>query len=135
MHGLKRTSIKLSGRVGDVQALARRSEIIGARLLLLERIFVATGHAQRMFETAGITGGKFRILPFGIKNHGYARRIRQRTDRPLILGFIGSMLPHKGLHILVEASRLLPADAAVNIKIYRKAVRCRCSANGYRAVC
>ncbi|CAG9933555.1 glycosyltransferase family 4 protein [Candidatus Nitrotoga arctica] len=120
VYALKRTNAKLSGRFGDVQALARRSEIIGARLPLLERIFVATTHAQRMIETAGIIGGKFRVLPFGIKDHGYVKRIRQRTDRPLVLGFIGSMLPHKGLHILVEASKLLPADAAVKIKIYGK---------------
>ena len=117
---LKRSNIRLSGRVGDVQALARRNEIIRARLLLLDKIFVATSHAQKVFETAGITGGKFRVLPFGIKSHGYVKRIRQRTDRPLVLGFIGSILPHKGLHILVEASRLLPADAAVSIKIYGK---------------
>ena len=120
MYGLKRSSIKFSGKVGDVQALARRSEIIGARLLLLKRIFVATSHAQRMLENAGITSGKFRVLPFGIKNHGYVKRIRRRTDRPLVLGFIGSILPHKGLHILVEASRLLPTDVAVEIKIYGK---------------
>ena len=120
MYGLKSSNIEFSGRVGDVQALARRSEIIGARLPLLERIFVATSHAQIMLETAGITGGKFRVLPFGIKNHGYVKRIRQRTDMPLVLGFIGSMLPHKGLHILVEASKLLPADATVKIKIYGK---------------
>ncbi|MDP2827050.1 MAG: glycosyltransferase family 4 protein [Sulfuricellaceae bacterium] len=117
---LRRIHAKLSGKVGDVQALAKRSEIIGSRLLLLERIFVATGHAQRMLETAGIRGGKFRILPFGIKNHGYVKRVRQRKDGPLVLGFIGSVLPHKGLHVLVEASRLLPADAAVKIKIYGK---------------
>ena len=117
---LKRSNIKPSGSVGDVQALARRSEIIGARLLLLERIFVASSHAKRMFETAGIMGGKFRVLPFGIKSHGYVKRIRQRTDSPLVLGFIGSILPHKGLHVLVEASKLLPADAAVKIKIYGK---------------
>lgn len=120
MYCLKRINIKLSGRLGDAQALARRSEIIGARLLFMKRIFVATGHAQRMLAAAGITGGKFRVLPFGIKNHGYIKRIRQRTGKPLMLGFIGSMLPHKGLHILVEAVRLLPADAAVNIKIYGK---------------
>jgi glycosyltransferase involved in cell wall biosynthesis len=120
MYGLKRTKRKLSGRVGDVQALARRREVIGARLLLLERIFVATRHAQKMLETAGIKGGKFRVLPFGIKNYGYVKRIRQRTDKPLVLGFIGSFLHHKGLHVLVQASRLLPADAAVKIKIYGK---------------
>ncbi|CAH1385725.1 glycosyltransferase family 4 protein [Candidatus Nitrotoga sp. M5] len=117
---LKRSNIRPSGNVGDVQALARRSEIISARLLLLERIFVASSHAKRMFETAGIRGEKFRVLPFGIKSHGYIKRIRQRTDKPLVLGFIGSMLPHKGLHVLVEASRLLPADAVVTIKIYGK---------------
>lgn len=120
MRYLKRSNVKPSGSVGDVQALARRSEIIGARLLLLERIFVASSHAKRMFETAGIMGAKFRVLPFGIKNHGYVKRIRQRTDSPLVLGFIGSILPHKGLHVLIEASKLLPADAAVKIKIYGK---------------
>jgi glycosyltransferase involved in cell wall biosynthesis len=120
MSVLGNTGRTLSGRAGDVQALARRPATIAARLPLLQKIFVASSHAQRMLEASGVAGGKFRVLPFGIKGHGYKRRIRCSSDAPLALGFVGSMLPHKGLHVLLEAFKLLPADAAVTLKIYGK---------------
>jgi glycosyltransferase involved in cell wall biosynthesis len=110
----------LSGRVGVVQALAKRGEIIGQRFHSLRTIFVPTRHAQMALEKSGLGHGKFRILPFGIKNHGYVKRTRVRTGNDLVLGFIGQFLPHKGLHILVEAIRLLPSDLPVQVKIYGK---------------
>jgi len=117
---LENVGHELSGRLGVVQALAQRSSIIGQRFHLLRRIFVPTLHAQTALQENGIPGDKFRILPFGLKDHGYSKRVRERGNGDLIVGFIGQFLPHKGLHVLIEAMRLLPASSRVKVKIYGK---------------
>lgn len=120
MSCLKKSQTEFSGSVGNAQALVRRRETIAQRLPFVRRIFVASNHARKMLEGAGVKDTKFRVLPFGIKNYGYVRRVRERTDKKLVLGFIGSFLRHKGLHVLLDAVRLLPADIDVLIKVYGK---------------
>lgn len=115
---LKRSGGNWSGRIGDAQALARRGATIAQRLPLLEKIFVPTRHAQRTLESNGIEDARFRVLPFGIKDHGYLKRVRQRGDGALVLGFIGSILPHKGLHVLLEALALVSRELPVTLKVY-----------------
>lgn len=119
MGTLKQINAELPGVLGVTQSLAKRRSIIAERLRSLKKIFVPTRHAQATLERNGITAQGFRVLPFGIKDHGYVKRARQRNGN-LVLGFIGQFLPHKGLHVLLEALRLLPEDCPVSIKVYAK---------------
>jgi glycosyltransferase involved in cell wall biosynthesis len=41
---------------------------------------------------------------------GTARRITETLQRPLRVGFLGSVMAHKGVHVLVQALQLLPAN-------------------------
>jgi glycosyltransferase involved in cell wall biosynthesis len=120
MKTLENAETDMSGRLGTVQALAKRSSIIAQRFVSLRKIFVPTLHAQTALEKNGIRGDRFRILPFGIKDHGYTKRVRARHEGDLVLGFIGQFLPHKGLHVLIQAVRLLPMTCPVQVKIYGK---------------
>ena len=120
MKILANVEMNISGKLGVVQALAKRNAVIAPRFHSLRRVFVPTRHAQAALEKNGITGVKFRVLPFGIKDHGYTKRVRARHEGDLVLGFIGQFLPHKGLHILIQAMRLLPEDCPVQVKIYGK---------------
>ena len=120
MNVLERIDKDIGGRVGVIQALAKRTAIIAQRFRLLRRIFVPTLHAQTALQRNGIPGDKFRVLPFGLKDHGYTKRVREKGEGNLTLGFIGQFLPHKGLHVLIEAISLLPADIPVQVNIYGK---------------
>ena len=120
LEALRRSSREFSGRMGDGQALARRGGVIAERLPSLKKIFVPTRHTQDVLERNGIKGAIFRVLPFGIKDHGYEKRIRRKPEGDLVLGFIGSLLPHKGPHVLLEAMGLLPAASPVRVRIYGK---------------
>lgn len=120
MGTLKGVNVELPGMLGVTQALAKRKSAIAARFPLLKKIFVSSRHAQTTLERNGITGGNFRILPFGLKDHGYVKRVRARNGNALVLGYIGQFLPHKGLHVLMDALRLLPEDCPVKIKVYAK---------------
>jgi len=120
MRVLKRNGKTYTGRIGAGQSLAKSPGVIADRLLQLNRIFVPTRHAQTTLENNGVVGGKFRVLPFGIKEQGYVKRVRVRRNSGLVLGFIGQFLFHKGLHVLIDAIRLLPPSRSVQLKIYGK---------------
>jgi glycosyltransferase involved in cell wall biosynthesis len=120
MGTLKHVDFEFPGVLGVTQALAKRKSTIASRLPSLAKIFVPTRHAQTTLERNGIIGGNFHILPFGLKDHGYVKRVRNRGDKALSLGFIGQFLPHKGLHVLLEALQLLPRTCPVKIKVYAK---------------
>lgn len=121
MSWLKSAATSFPGQVGKAQALAQRGEAIADRLSMLDKIFVPTRFTQAVMEKNGIRGGRFRVLPFGLRTQGYNRRIRRLGDRALVLGFIGSLLPHKGLHVLLEAMRRLPGNSRVELKVYGSA--------------
>jgi glycosyltransferase involved in cell wall biosynthesis len=119
MTVLKQIPVELPGIAGVTQALAKRRGAIAQRQRLLRKIFVPTRHAQATLERNGISAKEFRVLPFGIQDYGYVQRVRQRGER-LTLGYVGQFMAHKGLHVLMEALSLLPADSPVDIKVYAK---------------
>lgn len=118
---LKELHGNFPGRIGQAQALARRGQIIAERISMFHRIFVPARFTQKVLENNGIRADRFRVLPFGIKDYGYIRRVRQTDGNRLILGFIGALMPHKGLHILLDAMKLLANVHSLQLRIYGSA--------------
>jgi SAM-dependent methyltransferase len=54
------------------------------------------------------------VIPYGID---YIKEIPGKSGENLTLGFIGTFMPHKGVHTLIEAIKLLD-DNAIRVKIY-----------------
>jgi glycosyltransferase involved in cell wall biosynthesis/GT2 family glycosyltransferase len=50
------------------------------------------------------------VLPYGVETA--ARPVRRAARRPLRFGFVGSILPHKGLHVAAEAFRGIDSETA-----------------------
>jgi glycosyltransferase involved in cell wall biosynthesis len=121
MSWLKNARTSFSGQMGNAQALAQRRGAIADRLLTLDRIFVPTKFMQTVMEKNGLGGVRFRVLSYGLRTQGYNRRIRRSAGGPLVLGFIGSWLPHKGLHVLLEALTRLPETSKIKLKVYGSA--------------
>ena len=121
MAWLKSAQASFAGQVGYAQALAQRGEAIANRLLMLDRIFVPAKFMQTVMENNRLRGGRFRVLPYGLRTQGYNRRIRRVAGGVLVLGFIGSWLPHKGLHVLLDAMKRLPGTSRVKLKVYGSA--------------
>lgn len=58
-------------------------------------------------------GAKVHVVPYGVELPARALIREQRTiQRPIRFGFIGSIQPHKGLHIAVDAFRGIAPDRA-----------------------
>jgi glycosyltransferase involved in cell wall biosynthesis/GT2 family glycosyltransferase len=53
------------------------------------------------------------VLPYGVELSGRAPARPPRGGRALTFGYVGSILPHKGLHVAVEAFRGVDPSAAV----------------------
>jgi len=121
MAMLKRAGTRFSGQLGYAQALAQRGGAIADRLALMEKIIVPTRFTQQVLEKNGVRAGRFRVLPYGLRDGGYLRRVRNRGGGDLVVGFIGSLQEHKGLHVLVDAVRRLPETSPVRLRIYGKA--------------
>lgn len=67
------------------------------------------------FRGLGVDPAKIRVSDYGFAP--LARRRRSPRSGPLRIGFVGTLVWHKGVHVLLEAVAALPADA-YELKIY-----------------
>lgn len=84
--------------------LARRA-LAGAAAFLAGSRIVVDDHLQLDLLPVGIP---VHLLEYGVPALSRAEPIPRAPGQPLRLGFIGSLLPHKGLHQLVAAIAALP---------------------------
>jgi glycosyltransferase involved in cell wall biosynthesis len=59
------------------------------------------------FETEGFDTTDWHYIPWGVDYSVHPRRLPAPDHDGLVVGFIGTLLPHKGVHVLIEAMRLL----------------------------
>ncbi len=80
--------------------------------------FVAGSAAIRDdFMRAGIIphGKSIRVIPYGV-SIAASHRERSAIATPIRFGFVGSLSPHKGLHVAVEAMRDIdPSEASLRV--------------------
>jgi len=78
--------------------------------------FVAGSNAIRA-DYAGIVppSTPFHVLPYGVAITASDRK-RAPVQRPIRFGFVGSIAPHKGVHVAVKAMRAIsPSDATLHV--------------------
>ena len=68
--------------------------------------------AAEDFETSG-----WHHVPWGVDYALYPSRVRPPDGDGLVLGFVGTLLRHKGVHVAIEALRALP-DAPIRLLVY-----------------
>jgi glycosyltransferase involved in cell wall biosynthesis/GT2 family glycosyltransferase len=103
------TKIPFTNRL--LHAIRRRAARAALRM---GHAFVAGSKAIRD-DYAGIVppATPFHVIPYGIAI-GALRETRPPAHRPIRFGYVGSIAPHKGVHVAVEAMRGIdPADATL----------------------
>ena len=86
------------------------------RVFELVDLFVAPSQSiASEFERLGVAASKIRVSGYGFAP--FDRNGRRPPSRPLRLGYVGSLVWHKGVHLIVDAMRQLPADAC-ELKIF-----------------
>jgi glycosyltransferase involved in cell wall biosynthesis len=86
--------------------LARSAAVVSPCRWTIER------HAAEGFDTLG-----WEHVPWGVDYALHPRRLERPAGDELVLGFIGTLLRHKGPHVVIEALQLL-ADRPIRLLLY-----------------
>lgn len=106
--------------VGELRAMGERLPRNIARLNQLDGIVAPNRQMAEFLICHGVRADLIHLHPFGIEQEGMPKPGQPRTVRrhgALRVGFIGTLLEHKGCHILLEALAHVPAGA-VETRIY-----------------
>ena len=104
----------------EVNALGSRLQINVERLNQLNAIVAPNRFMREKLLQYGVDAARIVESAFGIEvQPGATARRPARLGQPLRIGFIGTLAPHKGCHVLIAAFKLLPLNQAV-LKIYGK---------------
>ena len=106
-------------RKAEIQALSARLAINVRRLCQLQKIVTPNLPMQRVLLRHGVDSNRIVLVPYGVEHskatdHDSRRRLEHM---PLRIGFIGTLVQHKGCHILIEAFKKMAAGSAT-LNIY-----------------
>ncbi len=102
----------------EVLAIGNRLSSNVSRLNQLNGLIVPNQFMKEFLVRHGVFSNLITVAAFGISATSPAPNTRQANhNAPLRVGFIGTLAPHKGCHILIEAFSTLPATCAT-LKIY-----------------
>ncbi len=104
----------------EVEALHRRAR---SDLSLPQALVVPSARIIPPFAALGVDPGRFQVVENGVDTEALAAVPLPDPDprRPLRIGYLGTAIPSKGLHVLVEAFQRLPPGSAT-LKIHGNSV-------------
>lgn len=102
----------------EITAMSRRKEFIVKRLNALNKIVSPTQLMTDVLLANGVNETCIVKSAYGIDTSFYDQYSRGDIgDKPVTIGFIGTLASHKGCHVLLNAMRLLE-DKNIRLKIY-----------------
>ncbi len=105
----------------EVAALSKRKDFVVARLNQLNGIAAPTRMMADTLTRYGVASERIVNLSYGIEvSENDASLATLDKDEALKIGFIGTLAPHKGCHVLIDAFKRLPAGKA-RLNIYGRA--------------
>jgi glycosyltransferase involved in cell wall biosynthesis len=101
-----------------IRALHNRPEFMRQRFNKLDKVIVPTRLMQDFLQKNGFSSDNIVFSSYGIDlGHGYQEKTDDGRGK-LRVGFIGTLREPKGVHVLVQAIRLLSDDEPVELNIY-----------------
>lgn len=86
----------------------------------IDRVLAISSRVKELFIKGGIPERKISVVhQIPLMHNGKYKLNEKTTSLPLKIGYFGSLIPHKGVHILVEAVQFLNS-AKINVKLYGK---------------
>ncbi len=93
--------------------VGRRRRLLGV-LAQADAIVAPSQFLASMFVANGLDESRIRHVPYGVdpgRLGGIERARPPREGRPVDVGYIGSLMPHKGLHVLIDALLRIEGNA------------------------
>jgi glycosyltransferase involved in cell wall biosynthesis len=105
----------IRGMLGDLRA---RRRITMAALQKADVLIAPTAYARRILEAGGAPRGRIAVMPYG-GSWGWTKELHRTRSSQLRIGFLGNVIPIKGVHLLIEAYQSLrAADLPVQLQIW-----------------
>ena len=105
-----------------VRAMIERTPFLRERFNSLDAILAPTRLMRRMLTKNGINPSLVSLSPYGIDLSQFRGvdplRYGQREGTGVRFGYVGTVHPQKGLHVLVEAFEHLPRETDAALRIY-----------------
>jgi glycosyltransferase involved in cell wall biosynthesis len=83
----------------------------------VDHVITPCRHTIDVFASQGFETARWRHVPWGVDYGLHARRLAPPRGDRLTIGFLGTLVAHKGAHVLVEAVRRLP-ERPVEVRLY-----------------
>lgn len=100
-------------------AFSNRFSYLMSSLNKVHRVLAPTRLMMKKLEEYGLRRNLLTHLPYGLEMNGMEDSPK-KFNKVFTLGFIGTLSEHKGVHVLVDAVRLIPKRISVAVKIYGK---------------
>jgi glycosyltransferase involved in cell wall biosynthesis len=101
-----------------VRTLLARTGFLRERFNSVDAILAPTQLMRLMITDNGIDPDLVTVSPYGMDTSAFrAARGHRRPSGRLRVGYIGSITPHKGLNVLVEAFKRLPKDSGATLRV------------------
>lgn len=107
----------------SLQQLQQRPQIMRQALARFDRVLVPSQRMANTFAELGFDGEGMRVCPYGLDITGLLKLPRRQPwpgggQRPLRVGFIGTLSTAKGAHVLLKALRHLEHDLPWEAQLY-----------------
>lgn len=101
-----------------IRQMLARTEFLRERFNSVDAILAPTKLMQRMLVTNGIDPGRIRLSPYGMNLSHFQGETSSRNGEDRVrLGYIGTLHPQKGVHVLIEAFKKLPFELDITLRI------------------
>lgn len=107
----------------SLRQLQERPQNMRQTLARFARILVPSQGMADTFAQLGFAMAGIRVCPYGLDCTGLSEQPQRQPwqggkERPLRVSFIGTFSPAKGVHVLLEALRLLGPDQPLAVQLY-----------------
>ena len=99
-----------------VQDIVQRPQILASRYKQYQTVITPTRFLKNEYRRNGFLN-QMKDIHFGVDIHRRPKPIRS-INKPLTLGFIGQLLPHKGPDLLIKAAARSLKKGSYEIKLY-----------------